>query len=243
MKYFLILFFTILISCKTSNIKKDKNIAVASSTDNKSTEKATNHVLLATLKASTTLDDAKNLVQNSGLTWKKLILNQNSLKAALIEVPSDKKNFWLEKLKGTHIFKDIQPASKNNISVLKEKYTNIFVKISKTECFGLCPVYEVIVFKNGKVSFNGIKHVNATGHHHFVLSDKKMNQIKELFSNTSFANYETIYEDKYLKDVPSTFITYGDKQIIIKRWKNVPEALTIASKAIENILHDKKMIK
>ena len=39
------------------------------------------------------------------------------------------------------------------------------ISLSKGRCLGNCPVYDLWVFKNGNVIYNGIDNVNKTGIH------------------------------------------------------------------------------
>ena len=124
-----------------------------------------------------------------------------------------------------------------------EKTTdNSYIKLSKTACSGHCPVYDIVLFKDGTVSFNAIENLAIKGKQEFTISESKMKKIKEMFNKTSFKDYKNNYVDISKMDYPSTFITYNNKQIEIKLWKNVPLELALACEAIEDILLDKKLI-
>jgi hypothetical protein len=202
----------------------------------------TQEELLIVLKNPKKVVDAKALIENSGLVWENLIINKNTLKVAIIKVPIDKKKFWIERLKEAAIFSSVELNSVNSIETIKSNADKIFVKINKNQCSGDCPVYDLVVLKDGKVLFNGIKNVLILGKQEFTISDIKMKNIKDTFEKTSFNTYLDSYVDQSLMDYPSTFITYNDKQIEIKLWKDVPDELAFAYEIIEDILFEKKLV-
>ncbi len=252
MKYTLLFFFLIALSCnpvkkKTEpkkEIKVEENVFEKKDMKNdKRKEKAKTHSnLLLVLKNPNNVTDAKALIENSSLIWEDLIIDKNTLKVASIKVPIERKEFWIERLKLSNVFTLIDENTEEKIAYIKHTSENTFVKISKTHCSGDCPVYDVTLFKDGKLVFNGIENVNIKGLKEFTVSEKKMKKIEEMFHKTSFGTYLDNYVDKSIMDYPSTFITYNDKQIEIKLWKNVPEELAFAYETLEDVLYENKLL-
>jgi hypothetical protein len=254
MKYILLLSFLIAVSCKqpkkviktqenskTESINKEEIVSIKDVKENLNIK--TQEDLIVVLKNPNKVLDAKALIENSSLVWQELVIDDNSLKAVLIKVPFDKKDFWLERLKTSNVFSSVEVNTENTIASIKHIAENMYVKISKTHCSGDCPVYDVVLFKDGKVLFNGIENVLVKGKQEFKISTKKMKKIKEMFQKTSFGTYLDNYADRSVMDFPSTFITHNNKQIEIKLWKKVPLELALASESIEDILLENKMIK
>ena len=252
MKYILISFFLIALSCNQPK-KETKKIKTIEKKETIKTEKnveeevvrtivKTHENLIVVIKNPKNVNDAKALVENSSLIWDNLIIDKNTLKVAAIKVPIEKKDFWVERLKAANIFSTIQLNSQATIDKIKYLSENTFAKIRKSQCSGDCPVYELILFKDGKVIYNGIENVLVSGKQEFTISESKLKKIQDKFKKTSFGTYLDNYVDKSLMDYPSTFITYNDKQIEIKLWKNVPEELAFAYETLEDILFEKKLI-
>jgi hypothetical protein len=234
MKYFLTSFFFIALSCsQTKNIIKK--------TEPKEIKKKEQIVLV--LKNAKDIANAKDFIVNSGLTWFELIINETNLKAALVEIPVDKKYFWIDRLKTSNIFSAVEVNSEENIEKIKNIAKNTFVKIRKTYCSGDCPVFDLIVFNDGKVLFNGIENVPFKGIKDFILTEKQLKELKGYFSKTTFSAYSNSIVDKSIADFPSTFITYQNKEIEIKLWKNVSEELIFAYEYLDVILLQEKLIK
>jgi hypothetical protein len=246
MKYFLLLFILLTLSCYQSKNKEEK-IEMKEIIEVKEIKKdpfvKTKEALVIVLKNANDLKDAKALIVNSGLTWVELIINDTNLKAALIEIPVGEKNFWINRLKTSNVFSAVEVNSEENIEKIKKIAKNTFVKIRKTHCSGDGPVFDMIVINDGKVLFNGIENVLFKGIKEFILTEKKLKKLKDYFSKTSFNNYSESFVDKAIADFPSTFITYQNKEIEIKLWKNVPEELIFANEYLDVILLQEKLIK
>ena len=239
MKIFFVLFL-LFVSCKTTELKKVKTRTTEKTIATKDSNQQ--QYLLATLKNPNTVKDVKSLIVNSGLTWNSLEIDDNSLKVASIAVPSDKKSFWIKKLLTTGVFSDVTLASKDAIHEKKEILKNTLVKISKTQCRGNCPSYELTLLNNGTLYFKGIKNVVFIGSKSFLVKSKNLKTIKALFAKTEFNIHPKSYIDSTLKDIQSTFITYNNKQIEITLWHKVPKELVLAYKTVEDILYEKKLI-
>lgn len=252
MKYFLLSFFLITLSCIKVQKKETKNNIIKTEKVNKEEaiskeikEKVivkTQEELIIVLKNPKKIADAKALIENSSLKWQELVIDNTYLKAALIKVPIDKKDFWIERLKTSNEFTSVEINTSKTIDNIKNIAENTFVKVSKTHCSGDCAVYDAILFKNGTVIFNGIENVSTIGKQEFTITESQMNKIKNMFDKTSFGTYFDSYSTKSVMDYPSTFITHNKKQIEIKLWKNVPLELALAYEAFEDILFEKKLI-
>ena len=250
MKYFSLLLFALFFSCnqpkkevkKTIPVETEKQeIIVVEKTKEIPIAKTTEELVIV-LKDANNIIDAKALIENSGLTWSNLAINETNLKAAFIKVPVDKKDFWIERLKASNVFSSVEINSEEVIDKIKYITENTFVKIRKTHCSGDCPVFDITVFKDGKVLFNGVENVLITGIKEFKLSENQLEKVKNLFSKTTFSTYSNAFVDKGFADYPSTFITHQNKEIEIKLWKNVPEELIKAHEFLDEILLENKLI-
>jgi hypothetical protein len=229
------MFFLIAVNC--NQLKKTIN-----NTATKETVMKTEEELVVVLKNANNVADAKALIENSGLTWETLVINDKTLKAALIKVPVQKKTFWLERLKTSNVFSSVVVNSEETIKKIKYIAKNTFVKIRRTHCRGICPVFDVLFFNDGKVTFNGIEHVPFKGKKDFTLTKKQFQELKNYFSKTTFNLYPISYIDRSVADLPSTIITHQNKEIKIKRWKNVPKELVLANAYLDKILKQEKLL-
>lgn len=240
MKYLYLSILLITLSC--GGTKK-------SSKDNKKEEttsvkpvKNSMEELIVVLQNPKDLSSAKALVTNSGLTWEKLIFNQETLKIGLIKVPADKKDFWKKRLQEAGEFKSVEFNQRATINSIVEKENNTFLNIRKTACFGTCPVYEFFIDKNGNATFNGEDNVPKKGKYTFKLTEKELATITKMLNKKPFSAYKNSYDNPRITDLPNTFIKHSGKEVRIRIWKEVPDELAEAHEYIEGILVAKKYI-
>lgn len=227
MKLAYLAFFLLIVSCNSS--QKTSGNTTFETND-----------LLVELKKSSTVNDAKALITNSGLTWDSLVLNNNDVRIALVKVPVNKKDFWLKKLRKSGAFASVNLNSSASLNNNEEVNTPLF-KIEKTPCFGDCPVFKVSINETGKVTYKGIENVLAIGVQEFQLSDKEFNTLKEKLEKNNFSSFQKKYDNPKIMDLPSTFISYNGEQIEVRLWSDeVPTELIDVKEYVEGILLDKK---
>lgn len=252
MKAFCISLFLLILSCNET--KKETKPSVTSpeevSTEvEKNNEEIVpkekvmvNNKIIAVLSNPKKLAKAKEMVKNSGFTWDKMILDKNTAKIALIEVPEKDKNRWIEALKTSGYFKEVALNSDELAKELIEKETNTLLTLNKTNCLGDCPVYSMSIDKKGNVTFNGKQYVVEKGVKEFTLTDKELTTLNEYLAK-DFSSFKEMYDNPKVMDLPSTFITCNDKQIQIRLWNDdVPDTLLEMHEYLEGILLEKKYV-
>lgn len=170
-----------------------------------------------------------------------MVYDKNTSKIGIITVPEGKRTFWLEKLQKENVFKLVNINNKETVSDLIKKEENTLINIKKTPCSGDCAVYELSIDKQGNVIYNGIKYVLKEGKHEFKLSEKEFEKLNTMFSPKGFENFKDEYDDPSIVGLANTFITYNDKQIKIRLWRDIPDELINIHEYIESILLNKKL--
>ena len=59
------------------------------------------------------------------------------------------------------------------------------IQLTKKRCMGKCPVYDLMIYQNGLVNYNGIDHVEKKGLHQFNLSAKKIEELTQIMRGKS----------------------------------------------------------
>ncbi|WBX74993.1 DUF6438 domain-containing protein [Tenacibaculum ovolyticum] len=247
MRYLLLLSFLLSLACsvpkKETEVKPIKNIekeVTIKKTIDK--PKIVENELIVIFRNPKNIESAKSLIKNSGLSFQKMVYNKNTSKIGIITVPEGKRAFWLEKLQKENAFKLVNINNKKTASDLIKKEENTLINIKKTPCSGDCAVYELSIDKQGNVIYNGIKYVLKEGKHEFKLSDKEFEKLNTMFSPKGFENFKDEYDDPSIVGLANTFITYNDKQIKIRLWRDIPDELINIHEYIESILLNKKII-
>lgn len=197
--------------------------------------------LIVVLNNPKSLDNVKALVTNSGLKWKEMIMDNETSKIAVIEIPDGKLNNWTERLQNSNEFRDIKVNTKATAEKLIKREENTLVAIRKTKCMGDCPSYSVYIDKEGNVSYDGIEFVLEKGNKEFKLSDKELSNIKDILKKKDFSSYKDVYDNPRIMDLQSTYLVHNGKQVQVRLWNDdVPEELMELNEYIEGILLEKK---
>ncbi|HBI40101.1 MAG TPA: hypothetical protein DDY16_04050 [Tenacibaculum sp.] len=247
MKYILFSLLVFLLSCKTS--KKVKEGASSTSNQNKEIIKEKPNIkkdysreLVVVLKHEHNNKEALELLKNSSIEWKDVDYNSKITKIGIISLPDNQREVWIKRLEKQNVFKKVIKNGTGVVDKVIKKEENILISLSKTACFGDCPVYEVSIEKDGKLIFNGRKYVKEKGIHIFSLEANQLKNLKNLLDKNNFKNFKKIYDNPKIQDLSSTIITYGNDQIKIRLWKNLPEKLIEIHEYIVDILYKKMLL-
>ncbi len=227
----------------TSTKKSTQNTKEVSSEKETTNMQDLSSTLIVVLNNANEIENAKSLITNSGLTWQSVVINKENFKAALIKVPTDKKEFWLNRLKSDNTFYSVDENKKETLQNIVSISDNTIVKIRKTACRGYCPVFTAFLLNDGTLVFNGLKNTLIEGKREVVISKLEVGEIKKMFEAVTVSSLNQNFTNANLMDVPSTFINYREHQIEIQVWKNVPSKLKNAYDSFEKILKEQKMIK
>ncbi|WBX71951.1 DUF6438 domain-containing protein [Tenacibaculum retecalamus] len=245
MKYLLVLFFALILACNAPKKEQkkevkpiEKEIVVEKAIEK---PKIAENELIVVFKNPKKIEDAKSLLKNSGLTFRKMAYNKNSSKIGIIAVPEGKRTFWLDKLQKTNAFRLVDINTKETLSELINKEENTLISIRKTPCFGDCVVYNVTIDKNGNVTYNGIKYVLEKGTREFTLTSNQLEQLTKMLAKKDFNEFKDTYDDPRITDLASTYIVSNGKQVKIRLWNEIPDELIDIHEYIEGLLLDKKL--
>ena len=85
-----------------------------------------------------------------------------------------------------------------------------FLSLSKGKCLDDCPVYDLLIFKNGQVVYNGIENVEKKGIHKMLISFEAVKHLNQLLMDLSPLDLGGIRE----KRKPLTLLKFKGKRIV-----------------------------
>lgn len=86
--------------------------------------------------------------------------------------------------------------------------SNDFVlTMTRTECYGTCPVYEVSIDDAGNVTFNGIKHTKTIGKATGKVSSGDIDRLVSALNDASFLKLNQNYDQKTCPDFATDMST------------------------------------
>ncbi len=117
--------------------------------------------------------------------------------------------------------------------------TDFSIKLSRSGCYGTCPIYSVVIHGNGKIEFHGRQYVAIPGDHQARIGPEATAQLLERFRAAEFFRLK----DKYVASVTDnpTYcleLTIGAKSKIITdyvgTWVGMPTLVTELEDAVDD---------
>ena len=124
--------------------------------------------------------------------------------------------------------------------------TNVVVTLQRGQCFGICPVYNVTIYGNGTVVYEGIANVNTTGIRMSNISEYHVRQVLSEFKNINyFSLNETEIASHIVYDAPlfTTSLSINGKTQTIHHYETAdPQALTGLENTIDEIVNSSQWV-
>lgn len=123
-----------------------------------------------------------------------------------------------------------------------------YIRLERTMCYGTCPVYNITVDKEGNVKYEGEMYVYRSGNHQWKISNKKVEQLRELIDDFGFKSYIYKRENGFITDQPSCITTVkycdGDSKEIDHYYGDtlLENDLIDFEKKLERIIGTKKYV-
>ena len=106
-----------------------------------------------------------------------------------------------------------------------------FISLQKKSCYGKCPIYEIEIFENGSLIFNGKKNVEKIGVYNSKLTKEDMSKILNKAKHIKFQKLQNEYIES-LNDLPRTILKVKNK--VIEYNSEYPKELEI----LENLIYE-----
>ena len=118
--------------------------------------------------------------------------------------------------------------------------------MERTPCFGSCPVFEVNIYSNGLLLYNGKMFTPHTGCGYAIVPKVEVNRLIRDAKEAGFFNLENRYpvNGEAPSDLPGCVIYIKDdkieKRIEDQGWET-PAALTAIEKRVDSLIITKKL--
>lgn len=112
------------------------------------------------------------------------------------------------------------------------------IELSRSGCFGSCPIYRVIVESDGRVTYEGKDFVSITGIHHSQISSSEVTALLERFRESNFLALESRYRIG-ATDLPTYCLklTIGSVEKTVEdyegEWVGMPSSVTGLESAVD----------
>ena len=110
------------------------------------------------------------------------------------------------------------------------------LELKKGACYGTCPIYDVRLFENRLVKYNGKRFVDSQGTFEWYMNKSDFNQLNELLESKDLA--KSVEYNLRVQDLPLTSLTIYTQAdtIVLKHKGSISEELKDRLKKIEKLL-------
>lgn len=118
----------------------------------------------------------------------------------------------------------------------KQKDRKEEISIEKTACFGKCPVFKMVVYKDGYVVYEGIRFSDKMGKWAKKIKSKDRKALCKAFRDANLDQYQDNYPSE-LVDLATTRLSFTYKENIkkISGKNNLPEAVNKLSQMLMDL--------
>jgi len=112
----------------------------------------------------------------------------------------------------------------------------LLIEMKKGVCFGRCPVYELSLYSDGRVTYNGIRFSDKMGMHENQIDATRLSAFRQMLSETNPADYPEQFGNE-IPDLPSTSLIFhkGAEQKKITWKRNKYDKLKALSEELETL--------
>lgn len=111
---------------------------------------------------------------------------------------------------------------------------NPMITLSKSSCFGKCKVFNVKIYEDKTVVYEGIKNVDNIGMFQSIISDRDYQALLILFEVSDFKNLEPTYLTG-VRDKQKTTLGFSKKEVEYQK-RAASEGLKAITKSIDDII-------
>lgn len=127
-----------------------------------------------------------------------------------------------------------------------ENNGELILSMERTPCFGDCPVYEMQLYSNGLLLYNGKRYTEKSGCHYLKVSKEKISELTAYILNAGFFELQNKYpvSGRPPSDLPGCTIYFKnesrEKTIEEHGWET-PSSLTDIEKKVDSLFITKKL--
>ena len=113
----------------------------------------------------------------------------------------------------------------------------LVARLQRGPCFGRCPVYEVRLYADGVVEWNGVRAVGIQGQATATVSPARVAEVRAALAEANFAGLAATYQEPGLADV--AWVEVGDAGKTVRRFttaEKAPPGLLRLEAALDRLL-------
>ena len=117
----------------------------------------------------------------------------------------------------------------------------VLMTLERIGCYGTCPGYRIVVFKDGRLEYAGEYYVRELGHARATLGPRELTEIRDAFSEGGFCLLDPKYVRHDATDNPSVITSFSgcDPPLAVEHYHgdtHAPEKLAVLENRLDRIL-------
>jgi hypothetical protein len=104
------------------------------------------------------------------------------------------------------------------IPVANDQDTLIYYR--RGACFGMCPIFDMVVYKNGRAVYHGKNYVDRIGDYQTNIDLAALQKIKSVADQIGYFSLQESYDNPHVTDLPTTVTIIADENGKLKSVAN-----------------------
>ena len=80
--------------------------------------------------------------------------------------------------------------------------------LERSECYTVCPVYKLTVYRDGTIEYTGTRNVKVTGKALGQITEAQVDKLEDLFLRYQYLQFKPNYRHSHITDMPSVSMSY-----------------------------------
>jgi hypothetical protein len=133
----------------------------------------------------------------------------------------------------------VQPVvSTAAVTRVEEMVSDTMLYYSRGACFGMCPIFELTVMKDGRAVYLGKNHVDRIGRFQAMVSYTDVQQVLSKANEIGYFELKSVYDNENVHDLPDiiTGISHEGKLHRVRNRYKGPAALRMLYTEMDSLI-------
>lgn len=133
----------------------------------------------------------------------------------------------------------VQPVEeKVAVAQTQSVSTDTMLYYSRGACFGMCPIFELTVMKDGRAVYIGKNHVDRIGRFQATVSHADIEQVMQKANEIGYFELKPVYDNENVQDLPNikTGIAHHGKLHTVRNRYKGPAALRMLYTQLDSLI-------
>lgn len=131
--------------------------------------------------------------------------------------------------------------------VITDEHGGEMARLSRSPCYGTCPIYDITVYQDGWVVYRGMHYVKVEGEATRQLTDAELQELRHLFLDNNYFKMKDHYLDYQITDMPSADTAFSDgkrAKVVLHYYgdSSAPRELSLIEEGFDRIVGSEQWV-